>query len=108
MTERERVLEVIADARVQVDVPIEAGDDLAGGVEAALAGIDAVRHVALGELGEVTSGDGRLRVEARARLTLHLDPAAEPGAARERLAAAGPVAAVERFEAVDAYTVEAY
>lgn len=112
MTDRRIVVEVIATAALEVDIPIDAGDELEKGVETALDGIAGIRHVAIEELGDVSSRNGQLRVEVYARLTFHFDPDAvdDPDSvARERLDTSDVIASVQAFTTESGpYRIEAW
>lgn len=112
MTDRQTVTEVIATAALEVDVPLDDGDDLAAGIETVLGDLDTVRHVAVEELGDVTPGDGHLRVDVYTRLTLHFDPDIfdDAGrATRDRLAAADAIATVRTVDIESGpYRIEAW
>lgn len=112
MTDRRTVVEVIATAALEVDVPIDDAENLPEGVEAVLSDVDNVRHVGIEELGDVTSGNGQLRVDAYARVTLHFDPGAvdeDRQAWQNRLVDADGIATVTAFEVESGpYRIEAW
>lgn len=112
MSDRPTVIEVIVTAALDVEIPIDYGDDLRAGVETVLGDHDAIRHVAIEELGDVTSGNGQLRVEVYARLTVHLEPDTMADATRitrGQLAAAESIAAVRTFDIESGpYRIEAW
>lgn len=112
MSDRRTVIEIIATAALEVDIPIDYGDALPGGVETVLGNLDSVRYVVIEELGEVTSRDEQLRVEVYARVTLHFDPNVvdiADHAAGDRLGAADPIASVVAFDIESGpYRIEAW
>lgn len=112
MSDRRTVIETIATAALEVDIPIDYGDALPGAVETVLGNLDSVRHVVIEELGDVTSRDEQLRVEVYARLTLHFDPAIVGNAdhaARDRLVAADAIASMMSFDIESGpYRIEAW
>lgn len=110
MTDADAVTEVIADATVTVEVPIERGDELAAGATDALEAVPVVRYAGVETVGEVDAGEDGLAVAVGCRLTFHVDERlATVGEVRDRLAAAPDVHAVEDFDAIDGpYRVAAW
>lgn len=74
MADRRTVTEIIAATALKVDISIDYGDDIVAGVETVLGDLKPVRHVVIEDLDDITSGNGHLRVEVYARVTLHFDP----------------------------------
>lgn len=106
------VVEVVVTAALEVEIPIEQGDDIHAGIAAVLGEIDGVRHVVVEEVGDVTSVDSHLRVEVYAQVTLHFTPELfdpEEKFVRERLAGAEAVGGVSAFEiASGPYRIETW
>ena len=108
MIDRDTVTEVIAEATLRVDVPIDRGDELAAGAQDVLEGLELVRYADVQEIGDVDAGDDGLSVAVDCRLTLHADDATESAtAAREALRDLDRVLGIDGFETVDGpYRIE--
>lgn len=112
MTDRRTVIEIIATTAIEVDIPIDDGDDPVAGVKTVLGQLGPVRHVVIEDVGDITSGNGHLRVEVYARVTLHFDPDTIDDAdqmSRNRLATADSVAYLTTFVVESGpYRIEAW
>ncbi|WP_339102847.1 hypothetical protein [Haloterrigena salinisoli] len=108
MIERDTVTELIAEARLRVDVPLERGGELAVAAQDVLESLAIVRYADVRELGAVDAGDDGLSVAIDCRLTLHVDDATAAAAATRRaLRETDRVLGVDRFETVDGpYRIE--
>ena len=108
MIERDTVTEVIAEATLRVDVPIDRGDELAAGAQDVLESLETVRYADVREIDDVDAGDDGLSVAVDCRLTLHVDDGIEsPTAVRGSLSDLDDVLGVDRFETVDGpYRIE--
>ena len=108
MIERDTVTEVIAEATLRVDVPIDRGDELAAGAQDVLESLELIRYADVQEIGDVDAGDDGLSVAIDCRLTLHVDDGTESArVAREAVHELDRVLGVNRFETVDGpYRIE--
>ena len=108
MIDRDTVTEIIAEATLRVDVPIDRGDELAAGAQDVLESLAAVRYADVREIGDVDAGEDGLSVAVDCRLTMHVDDGTEgPTAVRGSLSHLDDVLGVDRFETVDGpYRIE--
>ena len=108
MSDRDTVTEVILEATLRVDVPIDRGDELAAGAQDVLESLGVVRYADVRELGDVDAGEDGLSVTTDCRLTLHVaDRIDDPAAFRADLLELDRVLGVDAFEIVDGpYRIE--